>query len=417
MTVAQLVAAKILPAFDPTLAATAKPNGVFSYTPMTLAGLTPYMPQTGERNDIGLITGWQAEWVCRNDAAALATFMAQAEAIRTFPIGYIDETTGAPVDTLDPKYAKASTYTPNAGSAPLIPVLNDFLGTGHLVPDPAHEPEASFLPFLLTGDPWFLLNMQLQATFNILELPYASRYGVGGGVRAFAWSMRTAGRLATVCPATVPSWLLPQSNFEQQLANYLAWMDKSIAMAAPAPEALFRAVNQTALAALGAGRIVGAILFDFWQSDFITATLCDLMRMGQSSVVPRLQWSIQSVISRTNGTSGWPRAVPSLYNVYIVSTQAPTVPTTWAELFENNVLTQPAQMVFDKSDPTGNAKMSLPSGGAMTYISYARGVLALAAKCGDPVTEAAVAASFTWLDAEIRALAANNPVDFKWAIA
>lgn len=405
-TVAQLVAAGLIPQFDFSICPATKSYAPQSYTPMTMAGLTSYEPETGERGDIGLVTEWQADWLDTQTPATLATMLAQAEAMATFPWHYRDEATGAPYDAL--ANAHASTYTPNAGASPLIANPQVKIDGAFLIPDQAHMVEGSWLPFLLTGDPYHLETMQFQVVFSLLTMPPASRYGTGGGPRAFCWPVRTCGRTAVATPAAVPGWLLPKAWFETVLGNYMAWMDKSIAMVPPAPEASFRVISQTPLGANPA-------CFDFWMSDMLTAVLEDLYRLGRVEVLPRLTWQLGSLLARTNGTSGWPRGVPTMYNCFMTNAGPGTMPTTWAALFANNVLLQPAAMVFDPSDPTGNAKLSLPNGGAMTYISYARGVLAMACRRGDPDA----VAPFAFLDPQVRALCAANKasVDRKWCFA
>src|SRR4029079_6103892 len=55
------------------------------YEPMGLAGLAAYMGSTGERNEIGLLTEVQAQYLCTGNDLALETLFAQAEAAGTYP--------------------------------------------------------------------------------------------------------------------------------------------------------------------------------------------------------------------------------------------------------------------------------------------------------------------------------------------
>lgn len=406
-TIAALQAAGQIPYFDGSgLGQFTKPYAGSNYTPMGLAGLTAFMGQTGERGDIGMFTEWQADFIC--SGKNWNTVRAQCEACGTFPWFMRDPATRCVADPLSAKWLKASTY-----GGDVVNILSAFcspdgLGKTQLNGDPAHEPELNFLPWLLTGDPYYLESWQAQDTYNTFVLPSANRYTAGGGPRAVAWSVRTVGRLAACTPANLPTWFLPATHFATNLENWLAYIDKSIASTAP-EQALFQLIIQPG------GVSAAGTIFDFWMSDFLTASLCDLFRLGQTTVSVRLAWCIEQVVSRCNGTSGWPRGVPTMYNTYLISPAAPTTPTSWASLFQNNVLTQPDVVAFDPTDPTGNAKLAWNTGAQITYFSYCRGLLALATQIG----LVAAAPCFTWLDGQIRSLmpAKKQSPDLKWCFA
>lgn len=394
---AELIAAGLLPHYDGSVCPFTPASKPFTYSPMTLAGLAPNGGMTGERGDIGLVTEWQADYICTGKN--LATVLAQGEAMNTFPVCFRDEHTGGPLDAL--KYAGASTY-PGAGGSPQVAVVPGTRLRGiPLTLDPAHEPEGSYLPFLLTGDPYYLEMMQFQDVFNLVKLPPHARYRTTGGVRAFAWSLRTAGRLAKVTPADVPNWLLPQSYFAKVLANYVAFLQASVESADPRCRN-FSVIQQSATTS-----------FDFWQGDFITAVLCDLVRMGATSCLPGLTWAVKSNIARCDGVSGWRRADQSVYNVILQPTPASPVPATWDALWTLNHSLQPEFTTFAPDDATGNALLSLPKGGMITYASYCRGVLAMAARLEIAETRPC----FEWIDQQIRRnLKAGVRVDYKWCI-
>jgi hypothetical protein len=400
VTPAALIASGLLPHYDPSvLGRYSRDCTAFAYTPMTLAGLCGNMGQTGERGDIGLVTEWQADYICYG--TNLPTVLAQAEAGGTFPWITRDPTTRAPFDPQ--ANPSATTYAVNKSLPATIPTTTCALPNGAAVYcDEAHEPELNYLPFLLTGDPYYLEGMQFQGTMNVLISPAAGRYNSSLGVRAVAWGLRTAGRLATITPATVPSWLLPQSVWASDLAHRVAWLMQSVNDTTGIPALAFQIVHQTQTA-----------ICDFWQGDFILAACLDLLRVGQTSVQPIVDWGIRQIIARTNGTSGWARARPSPYNVDLqVPAGAPT-PPTWAGLWSLNIANQPGNLTFAPGDATGNATLALLRAGDITYPSYSRGVLAMAARLGIADT----AKPFAWIDCEItRQLGASLQPDRKWMV-
>ena len=399
-TPAALIASGLLPHYDASvLGKYNKDYSAFTYTPMTLAGLCGNMGQTGERGDIGLVTEWQADYICRG--TNLPTVLAQAEASGTFPWIMRDPITTAPFNA-QANPSATTAYINKSLPATILTTTCNIAGSGALVYcDVAHEPELAYLPFLLTGDPYHLETMQFQGTVNVVMYPAAARYNSSIGVRGVGWGLRTAGRLSVITPAAVPSWLLPQSVWAGDLAHRLAWLQLSVA-SSTTPCAAFQVVQQTS-----------TMICDFWEGDFITAALCDLVRLGQSSCQTALNWAIQQIIARTNGTSGWLRCQPSPYNVDLMATSSSPVPTTWAGLWALNYSMQPANLTFAPGDPTGNACLSLNAAGASTYASYARGVLAMAARLGI----AGTATPFGWIDGETtRQLSATHYPDRKWMI-
>ena len=124
-----------------------------------------------------------------------------------------DEHTGAPVD-LDTYSEMSWYYDPAVGKPHIDTVKCD------VVLDDAHQPALAFLPYLLTGDPYHLEDLQFAANWNRGVNPPYLRLNVGQ-VRAFAWSRRTLAQAAKVTPEKVPKWLQPRSYWEKDL-NVLA---------------------------------------------------------------------------------------------------------------------------------------------------------------------------------------------------
>jgi len=188
------------------------------YEVMGLAGVTPYMPQTGERPDIGLVTAYQADYICTGSGQALAVTLAQGEASGTVPWHQRDEVTGAPIDFA--VHTKASWYSDSRAGAPWIKGSPGASAT----PDNAHTPALAYVPYVLTGDPYMLEELQFMANNTWGSEPMGYRPNVGQS-RAFAWSMRTIGQAARVTPASVPSWLLPQAYWKGMLDRHRAHVE------------------------------------------------------------------------------------------------------------------------------------------------------------------------------------------------
>jgi len=235
--VGDLIARGLLPRYDERAnGGTARPVAARSYQIMGLAGITPYMPSGGERDDIGPVTESQAEFICTGREAALASLLAQAEAGGTVPWNFRDEQTGAPLDTI--RYAKASVYGPEVGAPFIARAKSD------ITVDSAHQPALAYLPFLLTGDPYHLETLQFQVTFNIIEVPPTFRYRISQ-VRAHAWSLRSLAQAANVTPEQTPRWLLPRSHFRELLNRQRDWLAHSFVAGSEVIQTVFRTTVQS----------------------------------------------------------------------------------------------------------------------------------------------------------------------------
>lgn len=303
-TIAQLVDAHLLPAYDCTqLGVASRSYPAYEYTPMTLAGLVPNMAYTGERGDIGLITEWQADYVC--DGQNLSTVFAQAEAGNTYHYIIRDTRTGAPLDPTT--YSQASLYQ-TATSDPLIhDTTSRLAGTGSPISiDGGHEPNVAYLPFLLTGDPYDFELLQFQVIHDLYVLPHTFRYTQGG--RYLAWPLRNMFEAATVTPAWPPSWLLPRTTTQAVLNAMFESVNAQIESNGPDIFANFGVYSHD--------NTPGCAAFAFWQQDMLSLVAEFGVMLGHSEWRAPAQALIRGAVSRTNGTSGWQRSYPAPYNLY-----------------------------------------------------------------------------------------------------
>ncbi|WP_421994063.1 hypothetical protein [Roseococcus sp.] len=164
--------------------------------PLDPRGILQNMPQTGGRADIGPATQSQAVWLQTGDPRAAAYAIGQAEAAGAIPWHFWD---GAWMDTR--RWPRL--WTDGRGGPPpgglMQPIAAD---TGWSL-DPAHQPDLSTVPYLLTGRRAFLDEMQAQASWSVLGQWTGTRgtpdrrglaEGVnlvrGNQVRGAAWSLR-----------------------------------------------------------------------------------------------------------------------------------------------------------------------------------------------------------------------------------
>jgi hypothetical protein len=468
--VEDLVAARLVPRYDASeLGRYSRDNRPHAYRPMSLAGIDPAMGATGERPDIGPVTGWQADYICCG--TNLATMMAQAEASGTIPWHFRDLRSGGPLDVF--AYPRASTYAANV-AAPFIPTTHCSIEEVPISADSGHQPALNYLPFLLTGDPYYLEELQFQVTANIVNLPPPYRFAQKG--RYLAWTLRTAGQAARITPASVPAWLKPRSYFQQILEAYRAWVMSCADDTADPVHAVLRSISSGGSQS-GPGSPAGSY-FSPWQDSFLSFVIGWLVWMGHSQWRDALTWAIGSDIQRTNGSSGWPRSHPTPYVVnfepgcqlaaelgadetavqvdrpagfpmgrFAISVDAEQMLVTagqgtaswtverghngtrrathrkgravygpkfssWAECAAANLAAHPAEFPRMPDDSTGMDRLYTAATGA-TYAAYTRGALAMAARLDIP----GAPASFLWLDRQMRAaLSPRYQIDRKWMV-
>ena len=397
--VAELQAAGLLPYFDTALATTRPLSPLRVYEPMKLAGLAAYMPSTGERDEIGLVTEAQAEFL-RGDTSA-ASLIAQAEASGTMPWHYRNEDGLAVYDFK--AHPNATLYYPAN-----IPAI----GTP-ITLDPAHEPDLCYVAFLLTGDPYYLEEMQFAATFNVLASNPQSRgsYCIGFAVRAHAWALRTLAHCARVTPDDAPSWVQPRAYWQSWLDGEREWMlnryvNPTAAPFTELPYAVLHYMADTQNSPASSTMPPGCVSQQ-WMEDYEAVVLAHVVAIGYADWMPILEWKLANSIARTDGKSGWVRAKPCPYNVALrPSASAPCV-TSWQESWDLNLQMQPGIGVYDDPD-------TMPAGDSLVYASYTLSALALSAALGvEGATEC-----YTWLRGQLVANSdANTYSDRKWSFA
>ncbi len=361
------------------------------YAAMGLAGITPYMPNTGERSDIGLVTEPQAKFICTNDAASLDLLRAQAEAAGTMPWHMRDDTQTGPFDFR--KYPYATWYYNSTAGTPHVKTAST-----PVTLDSAHQPALAYVPYLLTGDPYHLEDLQFQANWNWGALPAAYRPSVPQA-RAFAWSLRTLAQAVRVTPAATPSWLLPQSYWAAQLAATRDYFQADFVESVRPERALFRATANIETSR-GEGNAPEGTWVDPWQDEFVATVMGWMVSMGFTDWRTAFDWIIGGTVARTSAGSGWVRAHSTPYRMILRASKSAPFATSWAEAWrlEQSV----AKATYN--DPNSWATNDL------TYLAYSRGALFYAVKLGTPGASEALG----WATAQLKSKGWNTA--YKWRL-
>jgi len=453
-TVADLTAANLIPHFDPSGLSSGSLARIPTYTPMAYCGLPPDEGVTGDYPGIGIITGWQAQYLTRERAESL--WRNHAEASGTMQWHVRDPKTGAPFSLVT--YANATMYAASEGSP-------YFAGTKKNRPDSGHLPSLSYVPFLLTGDPYHLEELQFVA--NAMLLSATPKYRLSDNGRYCAWPLRAIGQTVVAMPDSVPSWMLPRSYFEGWLTKFRDYLHVRVANTTDPWCYVFHAMPDYGQATL---RDPGKSGDHVWQHAMISLVVGWLVSAGRSEWRPIAEWSIRSEVDRASATSGYMRSHPSPYHIRMrnasvlasamsasdkslvlqypdtfapgetVTIDAETLTlgtsgdgltwsiaarptpsahavnnavygrkfTSWTELMASNRLTNPSKWVAPSGDTLAEPVNDL------TYPGYHRAALAQAMRAGLSVP--GLAESFAWLDAQVRANTRAHPIRENWSV-
>jgi hypothetical protein len=300
-----LVSSGAVPNYDPALvvpeaalaAIQAKWTGPQA-EPMGVGLAQPYMPTTGGRPDIGLLPGWAAVYLLSMDTRAKQATLGTADLAGSWSAHYRDKRTGRPVSLLDYPYMtilgqQGDTRNPATGKLEAFPACAT--PTGCDTPythDTAHQPAFAYLPYLVTGDYYYLEELQFWAMWNAFSSNPGYRQAAKGlvqpdQVRGQAWTLRTLGEAAWITPDGDPL----KSHFAAILANNLDW---------------FNATYTNNPAANPFGVIANGYAFGYnngrgmapWQDDFFTAAVGHLSDLGFAKATALLAWKAKFPVSR-----------------------------------------------------------------------------------------------------------------------
>ncbi|MES1981107.1 MAG: HYR domain-containing protein [Pseudomonadota bacterium] len=276
--------------------------------------VTVYMPTTGGRPDIGPLPQWAVMYLLSMDSRAKMVTLGVGDLAGSWPIHFRDKTTDLPINIIAHPYASLSCG--NGGSSCIdsssVSWNTPVCATGGdcatpFTPETAHEPTLAYLPYLVTGDYYYLEELQFWASYNAFS--YAPGYrGFGLGyvnsdqTRGQAWGMRTLGQVAYITPDSGAGSGL-KSYFNTLVVNNLNYYYNT-----------YVAVPSNSLGIIDGSGINTSLgirpfnpyfsygspynLVATWQDDFFTWSIGYLAELGFANAPAILAWKAQSPIGR-----------------------------------------------------------------------------------------------------------------------
>jgi hypothetical protein len=303
--VAYLIATRAVPNFDQSVTFTdAQLNAwktdltAAKSEPMAVGLANPYMPAPGGRDDIGLLPGWAATYLLSMDKRAKDATMTTADLAGSWSSHYRDKNTDRPVSVIDYPYMTilgnpGDTMNPVTKKRESFPLCAS--ATACDTPnrhDTSHQAAFAYLPYLVTGDYYYLEELQFWTMYNVFSSNPGYRQGARAlfkpdQVRGQAWSMRTLAEAAYITPDADPF----KQQFEGFMASNLAWYDENY-------------TNNRAANVFGALTHGYGVVYDDgtgmapWMDDFFTSAIGHAVELGFTQAKPLLAWKVKLPIMR-----------------------------------------------------------------------------------------------------------------------
>ncbi len=324
---AYLVSTKLIPNYDTTISVS-ESSMEYKYSQWSakahdiLQNGIIYIPISGAagREDIGLLPGWCVRWLLSQDNRMREIMLNTGDLAGGFPIhwresnaaeatifggvkGHIINITDRPqVWFSSPTYQYSKDKLPEALCACTWDAATDWWGMG--TKDFSHMPNLTYLPYLITGERYYLDEMYHYANWAMGSISYVDPpYGRGGDdgiipagqqTRSIAWSLRSMAEAAAIAPD-----LAEQAYFEEKFANNLA-LDATLITTHPLrfwpQKSLFTGSNCSNILSTGVDCV------NNYENDFLLASFKHTDELGYDTSAITAEHS-KNLVGRTTNTN------------------------------------------------------------------------------------------------------------------
>lgn len=270
------------------------------HAPLAANEVAQYMSITNGRGDVGPTTRANAVWLMTQSPEAAAFALAQADAAGAIPWQFWNEPAGTWLNTASypdiwvDSRGGAGSYTTGL-TQPVDPRAG-------WATDTAHQPDLTFVAYLMTGQRRYLDLLNAQAAFSVTDTwpdPQARNKGEGNVIRgnplrAAAWSLREIDEAALANPRGSAE----QIYFTRIANNNWRWL-----------------VEQLAIWSKQEGETAGYILpstyeipgmFPPWQQDYFVTIAVQAAEQGNRDALTYLKWAENFIAGRfLNGAAGF----------------------------------------------------------------------------------------------------------------
>lgn len=326
--------------------------------PMANVFIRPDFLSPGGRPENGPLPRWAVLYLLTQDERAFDSMLENSNAITGVPIHYRDEATDLPLDPIE-----HSSYSTHINSRKKPPTSAD---PTIWAPDQAHQASYTYLPYLLTGDRFYLEEMMFWASWNVLNQTVANRQGplaliTKDQIRAQAWILRSFGEVYRSLPDKHPMKQVYSKILENNLNRYFELY-----------------ITQKLTSPLGAITHLGGTSTSPWQMDYFMTTMSLLAQNHDPHAQEILNWWGRFTVGRFLSDDFGFCAARAAGNYWPIAKVDGTYMTTLKEVFE---LAYPDDVGKECDDI--QIKEGYPNSHT-GYVAYARGALAAAENAGVP---------------------------------
>ncbi len=253
--------------------------------------VSPRMGAVGGRMDIGLLPTWAVLALLSGDQRAWTVTFDAGDRAAVYPIHFRDRLTGRPY-SIDVHPTASLLNKNSAHPADRIPDCTGCSAT--YAPDTEHQPSLAYLPYLLTGDVYWLEEMQFWASFNFIKQNSKYRELSQGllkankQARAQAWTLRQLANAAWLTPDSDPD----RAYLEDKLRRNLDWYRDFAVTSNP--------LGQWGVTVFSLDEFPAEVGWHVrnWQIDFFTAVAGWTHQMGYTEARPLRDWLARNVVGR-----------------------------------------------------------------------------------------------------------------------
>jgi hypothetical protein len=336
-----LIATRAVPNYDQSI--TIAPGVLTAYAatfstpsstdPMKIGLAVPYMPMTGAHEDIGILPSWAANYLLSMDKRALGANLRTGDLSGSFSAHYRDKITDRPVSLKNFPYMTIAGRSTDTGN-PVTGKMEAFPGCGgdcatpytHDIP---HQPSLAYLPYLVTGDFYYLEELQFWAMYDVFASNPNYREREKGllipeQIRGQAWGLRTLAQATYITPDTDEL----KGDFTTLLNNNLDWYNQTYSNN-PNANKLNVIINGFAI-----GYNNNTALAP-WQDDFFTSAVGHTVDLGFTKANALLAWKSKFAIGRMTAPGVcWIDA--AVYDLKVRDNETSPLYTTLAQAYTAN---------------------------------------------------------------------------------
>lgn len=311
-----------------------------NYNPVGInesCGTATALGGTGDRPELGIIPEWHANYVINGYGPAQSAMYVTPNIHAGMAWCVRDLTTGAPVDFIN----NPNNYVKGGGGSIDTPTVTvPSTGGNWDIVDLNHLPQYCYLPYILTGDPFYLEQIQFGCNWEIgansfhrssgwavnyadPNSPTAANPGATiplfpsyrAQTRGLGWAIRDFGMAYLATPATVPGWLISKATYLSVLSQNQTFASNNSGSPDGSGTNHTYVINNTNLAAFGQGPAAGDYEQGFYMAYFLIGAGFAINQCGLSNWLPYYTYAAKLSIGWASGGNGWPQNWPNPYSL------------------------------------------------------------------------------------------------------